>query len=166
DLIHRIRAIPKPARFANFFQCCVDGTTSNDVLIKPLPKKSPDPLTSDVDLRLRIYELYLDCAGRRYEKELSHMLTRSKKAISTHADIAPRNILIGEGDDCPVIGIVDWEEAGWYPEYWEYANIMKPSVDRDWQMWMERVAPERWHISGIVQRDGFYFEKMNALDYS
>lgn len=150
DLIYRFRAIPKPARFANFFQCCADGTASNDILIEPLPNRSPDPLASDVELRLRIYERYLDCAGRRYEKELPHMLPKSETTVFTHADIAPRNIMIGEGDDCPVIGILDWEEAGWYPEYWEYANIMKPSVDKDWQMWMERTVPEKWDISGIV----------------
>ncbi|CAO2655905.1 Nn.00g047080.m01.CDS01 [Neocucurbitaria sp. VM-36] len=149
DLIYQFQAIPKPPQFAEFFQCCADGTTSNDVLIRPLPTQSPDPLASDDDLRLRIYERYLDCNGRRYEKELPDMLPRSEKTVFTHADIAPRNILIGEGWDCPVVGIVDWEQSGWYPEYWEYANIMKPSVDEDWQMWMERTAPERWDISGI-----------------
>jgi hypothetical protein len=152
DLIYQCRKIPKPAQFANYFQCCADGTASNDVLIQALPTQSPDPLASDDDLRRRIYERYLDCFGRRYEKELPDMLPRSKGTVFTHADIAPRNIMIGEGekDDCPIISIIDWEGAGWYPEYWEYANIMKPSGDRDWQKWMDRVAPEKWDISGIA----------------
>lgn len=150
DLIYQLRTIPKPAEFANYFQCSADGTASNDVLIKPLPEQGRDSLASDADLRQRIYEQYFCNFGRRYEEELPHMLPRSENTVFTHADIAPRIILLGDGDDCPVIGIVDWENAGWYPEYWEYANIMKPSNDEYWQMWMERMAPERWDMSGIV----------------
>jgi aminoglycoside phosphotransferase (APT) family kinase protein len=37
----------------------------------------------------------------------------------THSDIAPRNILIKDGK---IAAIVDWESAGWYPEYWEYTR--------------------------------------------
>ncbi|KAF1999752.1 hypothetical protein P154DRAFT_563821 [Amniculicola lignicola CBS 123094] len=150
DLIYQFRTIPKPTEFANSFQCAADGTASTDVLIKALPTHSSDPLASDADLRQRIYERYWEFNGRRYEKELPDMLPRSDRTVFTHSDIAPRNIIIGEGGDCPIAGIVDWEDAGWYPEYWEYANIMKPTGDTDWQKWMERTAPEKWDISGIA----------------
>lgn len=36
-----------------------------------------------------------------------------------------------------ITGVSDWENAGWYPDYWEYANITKPSVDRDWMAWID-----------------------------
>lgn len=39
--------------------------------------------------------------------------------VFTHGDISSLNILI-QGDE--VVGIVDWETAGWYPEYWEYTT--------------------------------------------
>lgn len=35
----------------------------------------------------------------------------------THGDLSSLNILV-RGDD--VVGIIDWETAGWYPPYWEY----------------------------------------------
>lgn len=35
----------------------------------------------------------------------------------THGDLSSLNILV-RGDD--VVGIIDWETAGWYPAYWEY----------------------------------------------
>ncbi len=76
------------------------------------------------------------------------MLPRSKVSVSTHGDIAPRNILVDESGR--ITGIIDWELAGWYPEYWEYANIMKPTRDRDWQSRMDRVATQRWDLSGII----------------
>lgn len=54
--------------------------------------------------------------------------TRRRAAIShdihhdivfTHGDLNPRNILAENGK---VTGIVDWENAGWFPEYWEYTK--------------------------------------------
>jgi hypothetical protein len=38
----------------------------------------------------------------------------------THADIALRNIRVKDGK---IAGIIDWEFAGWYPEYWEYTKM-------------------------------------------
>ncbi|KAL2354265.1 kinase-like domain-containing protein [Cryomyces antarcticus] len=37
----------------------------------------------------------------------------------THGDLSSLNIL-AKGDE--VVGIVDWETAGWYPSYWEYTT--------------------------------------------
>lgn len=37
----------------------------------------------------------------------------------THGDLSSLNILV-RGDE--VVGIVDWETAGWYPSYWEYTT--------------------------------------------
>ena len=38
--------------------------------------------------------------------------------VLTHGDLSSLNILV-KGDD--VVGIIDWETAGWFPPYWEYA---------------------------------------------
>ncbi|KAI1775337.1 hypothetical protein F4818DRAFT_46963 [Hypoxylon cercidicola] len=55
---------------------------------------------------------------------------RGHNIVFTHADLNPRNILVDKtllsdgsiGWD--VTGIVDWETAGYYPEYWDYTNAM------------------------------------------
>ncbi|KAJ7698741.1 hypothetical protein B0H17DRAFT_1050588 [Mycena rosella] len=39
----------------------------------------------------------------------------------THTDLHPLNIIISSSS-CEVIGIIDWQESGWYPEYWEYVK--------------------------------------------
>ncbi|KAJ2925333.1 hypothetical protein H1R20_g11795, partial [Candolleomyces eurysporus] len=75
------------------------------------------------------------------------MLPRSNKSVFTHGDIAPRNILVSKSGR--ILALVDWENAGWYPDYWEYANMLTPSVDEDWMHWMERTKPEPWDITGI-----------------
>ncbi|CZT14649.1 uncharacterized protein RCC_00621 [Ramularia collo-cygni] len=43
----------------------------------------------------------------------------------THGDLASLNILVRNGE---VAAIVDWECAGWYPEYWEYTKAHYNSV--------------------------------------
>ena len=144
DFIVQIRTVPP--QHEGIFQCTADGTPSKDPLLEDL-QAPPRPLTNDSDLRARIYERYLHCGGSRYEHELPDMLLKSDCAVFTHGDIAPRNIMVDE--NCSITGIIDWEYAGWYPDYWEYAQIMRPAFWGDWSIWMERTAPRRWDVSGI-----------------
>jgi aminoglycoside phosphotransferase (APT) family kinase protein len=39
------------------------------------------------------------------------------------------NILIRDGH---VVGILDWEMAGWYPEYWEWCKALW--AEKSWEM--------------------------------
>lgn len=41
------------------------------------------------------------------------------KIVFTHADLNMRNIIVEDGR---ITGIVDWENAGFFPEYWEYTK--------------------------------------------
>lgn len=44
---------------------------------------------------------------------------RRKYSIKfTHGDLAFHKILYLDGK---ITGIIDWESAGWFPDYWEYA---------------------------------------------
>ncbi|MCJ1258968.1 hypothetical protein MMC24_006802 [Lignoscripta atroalba] len=38
----------------------------------------------------------------------------------SHADLSPENIIVKDGR---IEAIIDWEFAGWWPEYWEYTKI-------------------------------------------
>ncbi|KAF7298399.1 Kinase-like protein [Mycena kentingensis (nom. inval.)] len=55
---------------------------------------------------------------------------RPYRIMFAHCDIAPRNIIV---DGKQIVAIVDWEKAGWYPEYREFtqtffANSWYPRV--------------------------------------
>ncbi|KAK8063764.1 hypothetical protein PG996_008416, partial [Apiospora saccharicola] len=41
------------------------------------------------------------------------------KIVFTHSDLNMRNVLVHNGR---LSGIVDWENSGWYPEYWDYTK--------------------------------------------
>ncbi|KAE8312066.1 kinase-like domain-containing protein [Aspergillus transmontanensis] len=122
NFVSEIRTVPSP--HDGIFQCAADGSPSKDPLLE--------------DLRARIYERYLYFGVRRYEHELPDMLPRSDRAVFTHGDIAPRNIMVDENAN--ITGIIDWEYAGWYPDHWEYARILRLALWGDWSIWMERTA--------------------------
>lgn len=52
----------------------------------------------------------------------------------THADLSSLNTLV-RGDD--VVGIIDWETAGWYPSHWEYTTAWH--VNPRNEFWREEV---------------------------
>ncbi len=149
SFITKIREIDRPPECSRAFQCSADGSTTHDPLIKDL-EKPPRPTLSDDALRVRTHERQLHYGGQRYAEELPNMLPRSSSSVFTHADIAPRNIMVDE--QYRITGIIDWEAAGWYPDYWGYANIMRPACRRgDWQEYMDRAAPQslKCNLEGI-----------------
>ncbi|KAJ8106067.1 hypothetical protein ONZ43_g7187 [Nemania bipapillata] len=56
------------------------------------------------------------------------------KVVFTHGDLSSVNIMV---DDDDVVGIVDWETAGWFPPYWEYVKAW--NVDAQNAFWQDEV---------------------------
>ncbi|KAL2754567.1 hypothetical protein ACRALDRAFT_1076220 [Sodiomyces alcalophilus JCM 7366] len=43
----------------------------------------------------------------------------------THGDLTLGNIIVSSKQGAyHITGIIDWEQAGWYPEYWEYCKLL------------------------------------------
>lgn len=64
------------------------------------------------------FDLRLDEDARK-QSSRSHGVKHD--IVFTHADLNLRNILVDEMGR--ISGIVDWECAGWYPEYWEHSKM-------------------------------------------
>jgi hypothetical protein len=62
-------------------------------------------------------------AHSNHDADITKLITLHSKdwdaPTFTHGDLSSLNILV-RGDD--VVGIIDWETAGWYPSYWEYTT--------------------------------------------
>jgi Phosphotransferase enzyme family len=61
------------------------------------------------------YEETLLCAKKLQQ--------RSYRIMFTHGDFKAHNILVD--DDGHLSGFLDWESAGWCPEYWEFTTAMR-----------------------------------------
>lgn len=59
-------------------------------------------------------------------------MTRS--SVLTHSDLSSLNILIR--DDI-VVGIINWDTAGWLPYYWEYTTAWRANPQN--QFWPDKV---------------------------
>ena len=64
----------------------------------------------------------------------------------THGDLSLGNILIsGDPGSHRISSVVDWEQSGWYPEYWEYCKVQY-AVDYEHQIrtdgWAEKILGE------------------------
>ncbi|KAF5002440.1 hypothetical protein FGRMN_452 [Fusarium graminum] len=85
---------------------------------------------------------------RFFTQHLGAALT-AYEARLTHADLHMRNIMVEkvlrksdseidkeqaeQGYEYRVRSIVDWESAGWYPAFWEYASALaRPHEEADW----------------------------------
>ena len=67
---------------------------------------------------------------------------KDQPSTFTHGDLIKQNIMVQEqpGADGQtdrqflLTGLIDWEMAGWYPQYWEYANLFIYAYwEDDWE---------------------------------
>lgn len=67
-------------------------------------------------------------ADPNHYPEVSELIALQDRAwpppVFTHGDLSSLNILV-RGD--VIIGMIDWETAGWYPSYWECTTALQGS---------------------------------------
>lgn len=75
----------------------------------------------------------------------------------SHGDLGMHNILVQGGR---ISGIIDWEYAGWYPEYWEYIKMIQFSREKQFLCWCQQC----WEVDGSKVRYDREFVVDNMLD--
>ncbi|KAI1467653.1 kinase-like protein [Daldinia caldariorum] len=71
--------------------------------------------------------------------------------VLTHGDLNASNIIV-RGNQ--VVGIIDWETAGWYPPYWEYTSACYLPM-QDWRDFVPTFLepyPEEFRMETLRQR--------------
>lgn len=141
DIITQLRSIPKPADF-EFAICNASGGACRDHRIHFGNPIGPFKDEETFNLHVR----YSDDPARR-----------GHRIVFTHADLNARNILVdqvirpdgtwGWG----VSGIVDWEGAGYYPEYWDYTKSLYEGF-RFGDRWCS-MTHEIFEVCGDLERE-------------
>ena len=79
-------------------------------------------------------------------------MRRDPKIVFSHGDLNLHNIVVKDGD---IVALLDWECAGWYPEYWEYIKFCAASLyDREWHQFGPTPFPTTYPDELI--KDQFY----------
>ena len=58
------------------------------------------------------------------------VFAKTHRIYFTHGDLHQDNILVKDGR---LAAVLDWENAGWYPEYWEHTTMEELTI-RTYQM--------------------------------
>ncbi|KAL7270060.1 hypothetical protein RUND412_007245 [Rhizina undulata] len=74
------------------------------------------------------------CENADLQKVINGQRERTYRSVLTHGDLAPRNVIVSNRK---ISGIIDWETAGWYPEYWEYTTAWQSNWN--FKEWRERM---------------------------
>ena len=134
--VEQIRSIRSPAGYCSL---------QNGPLLHPMFESSSDhyngPFDSEVKLndalvrKCRASEA-LNKKAEYYERVLPKVLV-GHPPVLTHGDIQKKNSMIRTGSTVDIV-LLDWESAGWYPSYWEYANTIFASwFEGDWFRWVD-----------------------------
>ena len=76
-------------------------------------------------------------------REAFHRRLRTDHCIVlSHCDLTPRNIIVEDGR---IQGLVNREDSGWYPEYWEYVKFFQRATDKDWKLYAQEIFSELYH---------------------
>ncbi|EFR05033.1 hypothetical protein MGYG_08039 [Nannizzia gypsea CBS 118893] len=81
---------------------------------------------------------------------LSYAARRPRESCvyETNIDLQCKNIIVKKNDNPNTSGtgrmyevaVIDWEEAGWYPSYWEYTLAAHASDwENDWPNWLPKM---------------------------
>lgn len=73
--------------------------------------------------------------------------------VFTHHDLAPRNMILE--DATSDIWVVDWDEAGWYPMYFEHAGMRNFMIPEHWG----RFDRLRWDFFVWIATGAYRMEK-------
>nr|POE92412.1 hypothetical protein CFP56_69659 [Quercus suber] len=98
----------------------------------------------------------METGKKSFNEHVIEIHAREYKSRFTHGDLTAFNILVRDGK---VAAIIDWECAGWYPEYWEYTkahynycylpefyDMLVQRIDRyDEELEAERELWRRWN---------------------
>ncbi|KAL2809744.1 hypothetical protein BJX63DRAFT_404421 [Aspergillus granulosus] len=79
-------------------------------------------------------------ASQKFKDPNRDFLPDGRDIKFTHADLHRRNIMISSTAPFRVITIVDWGQAGWYPDYWEYCKALYTCwYENEWRRdWIDK----------------------------
>lgn len=103
------------------------------------------------------YEFFMNIpfSDRERAYERGHLpLPFDSPIVFTHSDLNFSNILItprSSNETPQVLAIIDWEQSGWMPSFWEYSKQMF------WKIWSpdDDMLTRHIEISGNVPEDVF-----------
>ncbi|KIW77208.1 hypothetical protein Z517_09654 [Fonsecaea pedrosoi CBS 271.37] len=71
----------------------------------------------------------LETCSEVFGEAVTRCHSRQYRTCFSHADVCPRNLIV---HNRKLVVVIDWQFAGWYPEYQEYTKAHYTYVNADW----------------------------------
>lgn len=92
--------------------------------------KSGGPFTNEEDLNKFILDILNGTPQPMRDALVKHRRTDHRIALA-HGGLHQDNVLVKDGK---ITALIDWEQAVWYPEYWDHIKFCSTSAThRDWK---------------------------------
>ncbi|PNY26134.1 Uncharacterized protein TCAP_03930 [Tolypocladium capitatum] len=124
--IDTLRSLPTPGYFG-----CIGRRPFEESMFWTAPEDGVDdgtysgPFDTELKLNDALVQKYLYNSGlhhkAQYYRRVLPLVLRDHGIVFSHGDLQRKNVILKENGE-PVV--IDWETAGWYPAYWEYALAM------------------------------------------
>lgn len=136
SIFGELRKLPSPPGAG--VRSCVGGSLRDSRIPRCKPRFGPFDTIQDFHLWLRDGLRPEEYPNRKNDndwEDIKKMVAKQDgpwpAPVFTHGDLNPFNIMV---DGNKVVGIIDWEFAGWYPCYWEYTAAWYGNLTRKaWQ---------------------------------
>ncbi|KAB5542846.1 kinase-like domain-containing protein [Coniochaeta sp. 2T2.1] len=82
----------------------------------------------------------------------------TRKCVFTHGDVRPANIMVDLDNQGAwrVVGVIDWEQSGFYPGYWECVKVTNNLTSTDRFDWYDHLpsclSPSQYPICWLLDR--------------
>ena len=97
------------------------------------------PFETEHDFNKFLLSTLVDDTPPAISAALARRLRTDHRVVFTHGDLTLRNIVVRHGR---IVALLDWEYAGWYPEYWEYVKFLASFWRHgDWRACADDIFP-------------------------
>lgn len=134
SLLGELRSLTPPPGAG--IESCVGGSLRDSRIPRSWPRFGPFKTTQEFHMWLRHGLRPEDHPERQDDqdwKEIREMVAKQDgpwpPPVFSHGDLNFSNILVRGSR---IVGIIDWEFAGWYPYYWEYTSAWYGNLMRKW----------------------------------
>jgi hypothetical protein len=147
NIFGEMRKLDSPGGYCSVgHQGLPDGLFWTDNPLKPFA----GPFNTEAELNNTLILKYTESGLSKYKANYYARtfdgVFQGHEPTFSHADFQRKNVLIrdretqSDGAHLELV-IIDWEFAGWYPSYWEYARAIFACGrwDDDWNDWVDKI---------------------------
>jgi aminoglycoside phosphotransferase (APT) family kinase protein len=149
SFLKELRCLPSPGGYCSLgYRPLLDDVFWNG----SASEKYNGPFRTEEEFNEAMIEKYLFNNGSQnkaeFYKQSFPAVFKNHPPVFTHGDFQRKNIVlrsVGDTERDVDLVFLDWEFAGWYPNYWEYSRALFACGmwDDDWGLWVNTIfAPD------------------------